>query len=247
VLLLPWLYIIGFSSLKTSVFKAHMWRAVIGFVSMFLWFVALKQLALPLAVSLSFTSPLFGTVLAVLFFKERLGWHRIAALICGFIGMLLIIRPEWQNMSWPMVLVLTAACMWAVIPLILKHLSSHDKPIVIVFYMVAIMVPLSVPLFLWDPVWLNGPQLGAIMVISFATIGAQLGLTYALKMAPITVILPLDYFRLLFVTIMAQLFFGESVTVMVASGALVIVVSTVYITHREARRKRADENIEFLP
>lgn len=238
LLLLPWALRIGLKSLNTTRMGLYVWRGCNGFVAMLLWFSALSILPLPTAISLSFTAPLFTVLAAMFFLKEKVGWHRLTALVIGFLGTLVILRPGGEGFHYAFLLALIASALWAISNIIIKRLTTTESPNSIVFYMVLIMTPISLPFALYHWESLSLVQYGWLLLLAFVSNKAQMSISHAYGKADMSILQPFDFFRLVFASFIAYFAFGEIIDRWTLIGAVVIMTSTVYITHREARIKR---------
>ncbi len=238
IMFAPWVWKMGWFHIKTQKLGLHTIRALNGLLGMMIWFYALTVTELPVATALSFTGPLFNALLAMVIFKEVFGVHRWFALIVGFIGCLVIVQPGTEAFDPFALLVMASTILWALSSVFVKFLSEHDSPMKITFYLVLFMTPLSLPFALlnWQPVpaeiwlWLIG--LG--VVSNFF----QVAISKAISLAPFYVILPFDFTRLLFVSVIAYIFFDEVLTAETLIGALLILGAAVYSSYREARKNR---------
>lgn len=237
--LLPFLYFKGLASLKTSHIVRHCWRAGIGVMSMELWFYALAIMPITQATALSFTSPLWATLFAVVFLKERIGVHRVAALMVGFMGAMIIIRPSAGfDVNLSVAVVLMSAMLMAVSSILVKALTATDPTWRIVFYMSVFMTVFSAPfgLYVWQSI--SGLQFIIIMAVAGASVMAHLLMVSAFARASMVVLMPLDFVRLVFTALLAHIFFDEMIDVWTVCGSIVIIMSTCYISLRERRLAR---------
>lgn len=227
----------GIPRFPTSRLKGHFWRASVGIVSMELWFYCLTVMPLTLATALSFTTPIFSTIFAILFLGEKAGLHRWSAVLFGFIGVLVVLHPGAEGINPKATLVLMSSAIMAVAGVLIKTLSRTEKPETMVFYMALFMLPWSVApaLFYLQPVTLY--QLWLVFLIALFSTVAHLLLVRAFVRADMVALMPFDFTRLLFVALFAYILFGETMDEHTLMGALVIVASTVYIAHREAKKK----------
>lgn len=216
----------------------HFMRATIGLVSMELWFYSVTIMPVTLATALSFTTPIFTTIAALLFLGERAGMRRWAAIIFGFIGMLIILRPGISDMSENAMIVLASSVMMAITGILVKSLTRTEPPETIIFYMSLYMIPWAAigGVFYWQEVTLY--QLWAIFLIALFSTTAHLCMTRAFAKADMVVLMPFDFTRLIFTAIMAYIAFDEVLDFYTVLGSLVIVTSTVYIAHRESMVKK---------
>jgi len=240
--MLPWLLRPGLASLRPARPLLSGARVLIALVATGCWFYGLSKLPLAEATALSFTTPLFATVAAVILLGEVMRARRWTAIAIGFLGAMIILRPGFAAITLATQLVLVAAVLMALSQTIIKHLAGREHPNATVFWLVFLLTPASlVPaLFVWrtpsavEFAWLAG--LGLI-----ATIGHQ-SLARSLAAADATAVYPLDFLRLVFAAIIGFLAFGEVPDGWTWLGAAVIMASSVYIAHRESvlrRRARA--------
>ena len=216
----------------------HFLRAVIAMSAMGLWFYAITIMPLPAATALSFTTPLFTTIAAILILKERAGWHRWIALFIGFLGVLIILHPTPASFSYTSLFVLLAAVGWAISNVQAKALSRVEKPKLMVFYLTLFMTPLSfVPAFLaWQSPTLE--QVCWLIAMSLVSNFSHFSLSKAVSKTEIMVILPFDFMRLVFISAIAYVVFSQVVDLYTIVGAGIIVGSAVYIAQREAKLKK---------
>lgn len=236
VLILPASIYHGFSQLKTERLSRHFWRAFIGLVAMEGWFFSLTHVAVNEATALSFTSPLFSTLFAVCLLGEKIGRYRVAALLIGFAGTLVILQPDVDEAMNPYSLVvLVASAMMALAGIVVKTLSATDPPWRIVTYMAFFMTVLSAPLgiYHWQPV--NENQLVHLLGIAATSTLSQYLMAAAFARAPVALLMPFDFLRLVFTSILAYLFLGDVLNRGTFLGAAIICFSTVFIAWREAR------------
>jgi drug/metabolite transporter (DMT)-like permease len=225
-----------FSTLRL---RSHFWRAGVGFLSMQLWFYALSVMPLNLATALSFTTPIFATIFAIVFLREKAGVRRWSAIAIGFTGMLVMLHPGDQGLPVSALIVLASSALMAWAGILVKSLTHTEAPETIVFYMSFFMLILSVPpaMMHWQPVdsyqlWL------AFLIALFSTI-AHLLLTRAYVRAEMVMLMPFDFTRLIFAAIYAHVLFNETLDAHTLAGGFIIVASTVYIAHREAKLRKA--------
>lgn len=228
----------GVPRFKTTRFKGHFMRAAAGALAMQLWFHAVTMMPITLATAVSFTTPIFATIFAILFLGERAGIRRWSAIFIGFIGMLVILRPDVAGIDLASGVVIAASAMMALSGVLVKNLTKTEGPETIVFYMALFMIPWSTPLAMvyWQPV-LPLQWLWLTLIALFST-AAQLMMARAFMRAEMVVLMPLDFTRLLFTALFAFIFFGEMLDAQTIIGSGIIVASTVYIAHREARLKK---------
>lgn len=222
---------------STTKIKTHLSRAFIGTTSMAIYFYALTLMPLNEATAISFSAPLFASLAAVLFCGERLGVHRSLGLILGFSGVLIILRPGADAFQIGAIFILAAVVLWTVNTFIIKHLGKSEPTITQVFYLTVFSTFFALPMAIsdWQPVtpefWLSLAFIGTIYMIR------TIAVFNAFKLADVTVVAPFDFSRLVFVAIIAYVYFEETLDSWTVIGSTIIVGSHVYIAHRETRRK----------
>lgn len=231
---LPMLTRYGLGVLRTQRFGAHLGRASLNVVNMMFFFSAVALTPLAELVALGFTAPVFATLLAVVLLRETVGLRRWSAVAAGFAGAMVIVQPGFQAVSLGQSLTLMAALTWAGTLLIIKSLSRTEASITIVAYMAMLMSPLSlVPaLFVWT--WPDAETLMWLAFVGLTGGTAQFLLAQAMHEADLTVILPFDFTKLIWVALIAFVAFGEIPTLATWIGGAIIFSAGVYIAHREA-------------
>ncbi len=241
VVVIPFFVREGLAPLKTNRLGMLVLRGVLNICAMIAFFTALSLSPIADVTALSFTAPLFATLLAVAVLKERLGWRRVLALVAGFAGTLIVLRPGFTEISVGYGLVLVSAVFWGACVIIIKDLGRTESAVTITTYMSLVMAPLALipALFVWttpslqDFVWLGA--LGLLGGIG------QLCVSQSLKHAQTHVVMPFDFLRLLWVSFTGLILFGEVPDVFVWLGGALIFGSTAYITIRERRQKKLAE------
>jgi drug/metabolite transporter (DMT)-like permease len=232
LVVLPW-FVHGLQPLRTRRFGLHLLRAAGNVVAMLMFFMALSMTPLALVQALGFTAPLFATVLAIFILGERVRLRRWTALITGFIGALVIIRPGIQPVDTGSLLTLGSAAVWGFTLVVIKVLSRTDSAVTITSYMVLLMTPLSLipALFFWT--WPDAWGWFWLVVCGVSGTAAQLLMTQSFRVAEATVVLPFDFTKIVWGALIGYLVFGEFVDVWTWAGAAVIFSGVTYITYRE--------------
>lgn len=235
-LLLPFLLQEGLASLRTQHLRSHMLRSAVGIIGMQTWFYCVAILPLNQATALSYTSPLFTTLFAALYLHEKLTRARLLALAIGFIGAMVILRPSPEHFDHRALYVLFATSMWGIAGIMVKTLTKTEPPLRIVFYMSCFMSLLALPPALYHWQWPGTGQLGSLLAIAVASLGAQLCLAHAFKRAEVASLMPYDFGRLIFTSLFAFIAFSELPDPISWIGAIIIVGSAAYLTRRESKR-----------
>jgi len=229
----------GFGVLRTRRPGGHLTRSAIGLFGMVCGFSALQALPLTTATALSFAAPLFMTALAAVVLKEPVGAHRWAAVAVGFVGVVIMVRPDPGHMNLiGATLALGGAVGTAGAMTTIREIGRTEPGPTIVFYFTlagALMGLASLP-FGWVA---PSPTVLAVLVLMGLLGGVgQLLLTEALRVAPVGLVAPFDYTQLVWASLIAFLAWGELPRPWTLTGALIVAASGVYILHRELRRLR---------
>jgi drug/metabolite transporter (DMT)-like permease len=237
--MLPWLLRQGLGVMRTRHLRLHLLRALIGIFAMVGWFTTLSLMPLAEATALSFTAPIFTSVLAVLILGEAMRLRRWTATAIGFLGALLIVRPGFAAIDPAAFLAIGTAAIWASSTVLIKIMARTESAGAITTYMVLLTTPMTLlaALFVWQNPSLG--QLGWAALLGAAGSTGHICMSRALAAADATVVAPLDYLRLPIVALIAFLAFGEVPNVWVWIGGGVIAASSIYIAQREGRLKGA--------
>ena len=238
IFLLPFVARNKFQALKSNNIKLQFTRSMINIVSMICWFSALGMMQLEKATALGFTTPLFTTVLAVFFLGEIIRLHRTAALILGFIGILVIIRPGYIPFEYGALLMLIASLSFSFVLILVKRLSGIDTNLTIIFYHLLFMTPVFfiMSLFFWESITFN--QLLIFSMLGIAGLLSHWCMTQSLKMSDTTFVMPLQFTKLIWVSLIGFFIFSEMPDFWTWVGGVIIFVSVVYITYRESFIKK---------
>ena len=235
LMLLPLLWWRGPSLLRSSQLSLYGLRVVVSLLSMQAWFYAISLIPIGEVTAISFLAPAFGTLGAILLLGERVRLRRWTAVIVGFLGAMLILRPDAATLGLGQACALFSALSIGIAVILIKQLTAVDDPDKIVLLTNLIMTPLSlVPaLFVWTwpppEAWL--PVLGMGLTAMLAHITLVRG--YAATDASLA--MTFEFSRLPFSVAIAYLAFGETIDAWTWVGAAVIFASAVYIARREAQ------------
>jgi drug/metabolite transporter (DMT)-like permease len=220
----------------------HFWRTFMGTASMVLGFYAVSMLPLADATALGFSQPLFSVCVAALIIGEKVRWRRWGATIVGFLGVLVMVRPGAGSLQPGALIALANAATVALSILLVKRLSDSESPLMIltqfaIFSTLLLVVP-AIWVWRWPDAW--GWTLG-VGVSASATVG-QYFWVQAFKSGEMSAVAPFEYLRLPFAVFMGWLIWGQTPEIWTYLGAAIVIVSALYIAHREhqlARERRA--------
>ena len=238
IIITPFVARNNFRALQTDNMRLQIFRALINIISMICWFSAIGMMHFEKATALGFTTPLFTTVLAVLILGEIIRFHRTAALLLGFIGILIIIRPGYVPFEFGTILMLIASFSFSFVLIFVKKLSATDSSLTIIFYHLLYMTPVFfiLSLFYWQTITLD-------QIIIFSLMGASGLLSHwclaqAFKMSDTTFVMPLQFTKLIWASLIGLFIFAEQPDIWTWIGGIIIFISVVYITYREAFKKK---------
>ena len=235
--LVPFLLGAGFAQMRSKRLGLHAVRGVVNVAAMLMYFSALALAPLATVTALSFTAPIFAAVLSVVFLGERFRIYRWGAIALGFLGMLIILRPGIIAVDLGTLLALGAATCWAIAMIIIKVLSRTESSVAIVAWMGIFLCAFSFGPALW--VW-QSPSLTNLVWLAFIGLcgsAGQVSLSQSLKETDPTAVLPFDFLKMIWATLLGMWFFGELPDVLTFVGAAVIFGAGVMLAVRERARK----------
>lgn len=216
---------------------AHVWRSALGLTSMALTFQALIMLPLADATAINFTAPIFATILSFLILKEHVGWHRWAAVLFGFIGVLVVARPGGSSLPIAGVgIALIGTVGQAGVTTTLRQIQRSENISAIVFWFAVAGIVVGGALM---PIFghLHGLKAMAFVIAGGLAGGVgQLFMTASLR-APVAVVAPFDYLQIVLATAYGWLLFSDVPSVHTIVGAGLIAGSGLYTAWREHRRR----------
>ncbi len=232
---LPWIFRSGLAIFRTQRIGLHLTRAGLQTLSAFGFFIALSVAPLATVTALQFTTPIFAVLIGIVVLGERVSVRRWSAIIAGFIGTVVIIRPDAATFEWGTLLVLGSALSWAGAIIVIKTLGRTDSSVTITAYMYLLMTPITLAAALIDWTWPTLEQLGWLIAIGITGALAHLLMAEAFRRAPTHVVSPFEFFRLIWATLIGIFIFGDPPDVYVWIGGLIVMASVSYIAWREHR------------
>jgi drug/metabolite transporter (DMT)-like permease len=216
-------------SLRTDQGALYAVRSVLEFSAFSLSFAAITELPFPVHATLEFTSPLFGSILAIVMLKEPNQLHRWMALLMGFVGVLIVTRPDVSGFSSASLLVLGAAFLFAFCGMSIKKLTQTEPPARIAFYMLAGTMLVAAPIAFSYP-WQNSiiEHAGLLALLGVLVAGVQFTVANAFERAHVTLILPFFFLNLLWASLFAYIVFDEVISQWTLLGAVFIIGGAVY-------------------
>ncbi len=233
----------GIGVLRTRQKRLHLLRSTLGVGAMGFAFYAFSLMPLAEAISILHTAPLFMTALSVLILRERVGPRRWSAVLLGFIGMLIVVRPGAGMLESGSLYMLTAAFLIGCTTIIIRHLGKIDDPVCITFYFTVTGLIVSIGGMLLQG-WQQPPPAELLLLVMVGLFGgmAQYLMTLSYRYLAVGILAPLKYLTIVFGGGIAYLVWGEIPDLQSLIGIGIIVASGLYTLHRElllGKRKRA--------
>ena len=227
----------GVPALRSHRPLAHLLRGFLWIAATMFFFTSLMHLGLAEATAIIFVAPLFITAISAIFLREHVGWRRWLAVLIGFLGVLIVVRPGGAAFQPAALLPVGAAIVYAVLMISSRFVDKRETVWTLLLWLTgtgAFLSAFIVP-FVWVP--LRGEDVWLFLgVAAFGTAGMTM-MSQAFRMAPATVVAPLDYTALIWATGLGFLIWGDVPDLATYLGAAVIIASGIYVILRESRVK----------
>ena len=248
LIIIPYILKTKFEVFSTKNLKIHILRSALNLPAMLLGFAALAMLPLEKMTAIHFIVPIIVTILAVIFLKEKIYLYRSIALVMGFLGMLIILRPGIIDISIGIYMALISSLIWSVVIILTKKVSNDDSAITILSHQYVYMSLFSFPLviYFWDQ-----PSLKTIIFILCAAMSGtilHIALNHAYKLVDVTMTQPYSFLGLVVSSIIGYFVFSDKPDFYTWLGASVIFCGVLLISYRELQlnkeitRKRLNIN-----
>ncbi len=210
--------------IKRDQLGLHMVRNLAHFTGQNLWFYAVTVIPLAQVFALEFTSPLWVIVLSPLILGERLTAMRALAAVMGFVGILIVARPDVAGLNAGVVAAASCAVFFALSIMLTKRLTRTQSITCILFYLTTMQLFFGVVAAGYDGdiAWPSAQVWPHVLVIGAAGLLAHYCLTNALSLAPATVVVPIDFIRLPTIAVVGMLLYNEALDIWVFAGAAII-------------------------
>lgn len=217
-------------------------RNGVHYASQFAWAYSLTMLPLAMVFALEFTMPAWTALLALWLLNEKMTPSRLAVIIFGLIGVLVILRPGMAAFNPAAGLVLMAAFGYAIVMITTKKLTATQSTFSIIFWMAVIQFPLS--LLGSDPAVLMRPDLYDLrhilpaIAVGVGGLTSHYCLSNAFRAGDATLVVPLDFMRIPLIAVIGWAFYGESLDIFVLIGALIIIAGVLWNLKSEHARSQ---------
>lgn len=212
---------------------SHLWRCIFGVASMLLIFASYRWLSLPAATAITFAAPLFITALSVLLLQEHVGSHRWSAVIAGFAGILILLKPGGNLFNWGGFAALAAAFFHALAMISLSRLRITENTEVTTLYFTLFATVITGCLLPLG--WKIPDAYGALLLVLLGLISGagQFLLTKAYGLADASLISPFSYISMVWAVLFGFFIWNDVPETTTILGSIVVVLSGIYILHRE--------------
>ena len=244
LIIFPYLFKNKFITYKTKNLKFYIVRGLFNIPVMILGFGALVYIPFEQFKAMNFLSPIIVVLLSFLIFREKIFKYRILALVIGFLGTVIIIRPGYVEFNIGTIMVLVSLLFWSFIIILSKHVSKDDSPITMVSYQYTLMTFFALPLaiYFWET-----PSISSILYVFIGAISGTilhlcLGLAY--KYADLSVTQPIWFSGLIFGSAFGYFLFKEIPDLWTWIGGIVVFSSVLIITYNErSKEEKKNKNI----
>jgi drug/metabolite transporter (DMT)-like permease len=226
----------GKTIFKTKQPKMQFLRIITNSVAMLCFFYGISTTPLAQLTTLGFTVPIFATILAVIFMKEKIRLRRTTALIIGFIGTIVVMRPD-ISIELGALLIIFSSFLWSICLIFIKKLTQTDSAVTISLYFGIGMIPATFILAFPVMEAIDMRQFTILVFIAITGTLAQTIMNTALKKGELALLLPFDFLRLIWSVLIGYVLFAEEPTFTLWIGGFLIIGSTTYIAWREAKLK----------
>ena len=226
----------GFAILRTDKLRFYFMRCIIGIVSMLAGFWAIVHLPLAQAISLSYSTPLFVTIGAVLFLGEVVRVRRWSAVLIGFLGVLVIAQPGADSFQIGALFALGNAILFGTVVAGVRGMSSTESTETLIMYQLSLLT-LAYAVFL--PFGFVMPTGFAALVMIGAGVGngaAQYLWTRAIHLAPTSAVVPFQYIQLVWAMLLGFAIWGDLPTVALLIGSAIVIASGMFLFWHETRK-----------
>lgn len=238
---------LGFGRLRTRRPGVHLLRGLAHYGGQYGWFFGLAYLPLAEVSALEFTVPVWAALLAALLLGERITAPRLAAIVFGLVGMLIILRPGAAVIHPAAFAVMAGAAGYAISHVLTRLLALSDPPLTLVFYMTLVQLPVAwLSALPGGLAWLALSDLPWLSVVAVTALSAHYCMARALALARATVVIPIDFLRLPLMGLAGFLFYAEPVSVAVMIGAAIMFAGN-YINVRAEQGGRYRPRRRRLP
>lgn len=241
----------GRGLIKTDKFLLHLARGILGVLSLFLYFFALKIMPLTDGRAIALFSPVLTFIFAIIFVKEKLNSKKLLALFLSLVGGYIIINPgSSTSLHMASLMILAAMLMWSVIDLIIKSLSKTESSVKQLFFLTGFLSLFSLPFAIFSWKAPSGiMDISLLGAIGFLFLVNSMAVFLAYKNADLTTLMPFDFSGMVFTAIISFFIFNEVIKLNTLIGSIIVFSSSLYLIYHESKAgkeftKISESNIE---
>jgi len=227
----------------------HVLRNAIHFTGQNLWILAVTLIPLAQVFALEFTTPIWVLILSPFFLGEKLTRPRMLAATLGFVGILVVARPDVGGLNLGMLAAAASAVCFALTGITTKVLTRYEGIVSIMFWLTLLQGVFGATLALWDGAvrWPTAATWPWLLVIGVTGVVAHFCLTSALRLASASFVMPIDFARLPLIAVAGAVLYGEAIEVTVLAGAALIFAGNYLNIWAETRRTRGGHAADGQP
>ncbi len=228
-----------FSEVNTIRLKLHFIRNIFHFAGQNLWFFAVVYIPLSQLFALEFSTPIWVAILAPLFIKERLTLTRLFVVLLGFIGILIVVRPDFMIVKPEIVAGAFCAIGFAITSITTKKLTSTDSILCILFWLTVMQLLFGIICsgFDGDFDYPRGKEIYWVIIIGICGLCAHFCITMALSLAPAIIVSPMEFLRLPLITMVGYFMYNENLDWYIFLGATIVLTANIINLQAEKSRK----------
>ncbi len=234
LIIAPLIMRVRFLQMDRSVYGLYLARGLIHGLGVLLWFFAVTRIPVSEVIAIGYSTPIFVALGAIVFFGERIRFRRAMAIVVGFLGMLVILRPGLIEISAGSLAQMVAAPCFAFSYLLTKHLTRRENPenIIVMLTVCCFLILMPNALIEWQTPSLK--DLTWLFIVAVLATAGHYFMTRALASSPLTVTQPFIFLQLVWATVFGYLIFSEVPDAWVIMGGSMIVAAISYLVHRES-------------
>ncbi len=227
----------GMDKIYTRHIGLHFLRNISHFGGQFGWFYGIAYISLAKVFAIEFTVPVWTALLAVVILNETLTLPRMISVVLGLVGMLIILRPGMGVIHLASIAVLAGAVCYGLSHTLTRKIALNDSPVAILFYMTLIQLPIGFVLSCRDWRTPSIELLPWLLLVGITALTGHYCMARALKIAPATVVVPMDFLRVPLIAVVGFLFYHEQIDIFVLIGALVMLTGNLINIRAEQKKQ----------
>jgi len=237
IFLLP--FILKGGKIKTVKLQLQTLRNVSHFFATTGWVIAITMIPLAEVFALEFTTPLWVAILALIFLGEKINFSKIVSLILGICGIIIILRPGFNELGLGTIIMIFSAIGFAITNTTTKALTRYDDLITVLFWMSVIQLPLSLIASLFEINSILFEDIPWVILVGLCGIISHFSLTKAMQLADASLVNPVDFLRLPLISLLGFYIYQEQIDFFVIIGAVLIFVGNYYAIWNESKKKNS--------